>query len=94
MGTVAGPVLGALILEPGAQYFIQEFPNDFLSQIVFGALFVAVILLLLRGVISRVGEKVTSWRMERSGHPAARVTGAAARPSAERSTTAGEESMR
>jgi branched-chain amino acid transport system permease protein len=93
-GTVAGPVLGALILEPAAQYFTQEFPNDFLSQIVFGALFAAVILLLPRGVIPTVGEKVTSWRMQRTAHPAARVTPAASRPSAERSTTAGEESRR
>jgi branched-chain amino acid transport system permease protein len=71
LGTVAGPVLGALILEPAEQYLIQQFPNDFLSQIVFGALFFAVILLLPRGVIPTASEKITSWRATRSGHLAA-----------------------
>ena len=87
LGTVAGPVLGALILEPAAQYFTQQFPNDYLSQIVLGALFVAVVVLLPRGVIPTAGEKVTSWRARQSDHLATRVTAAAARPSAERSSS-------
>jgi branched-chain amino acid transport system permease protein len=87
LGTVAGPILGALILEPAAQYFTLEFPNDFLSQIILGALFVAVVVLLPRGVIPTVGEKVTSWRARRSDHLAARVAAAAAGPSAERSSS-------
>src|SRR5262249_53894185 len=37
LGTVAGPVVGALILEPAQQYLTQQFTNDFLSQIVLGA---------------------------------------------------------
>jgi branched-chain amino acid transport system permease protein len=86
LGTVAGPVLGALILEPAAQYFTQQFPNDYLSQIVLGALFVAVVVLLPRGVIPTAGEKVTSWRARQSDHLATPVTAAAARPSAERSS--------
>ena len=86
IGTVAGPVLGALILEPAAQYFTQQFPNDFLSQIVLGALFVAVVVLLPRGVTPTVGEKVTSWQARRSDHLAARVTSATAQPSVDRSS--------
>jgi branched-chain amino acid transport system permease protein len=89
LGTVAGPVLGALILEPAQQYIIQQFTNDYLSQIVFGAVFLAVILLVPRGVIPTVGEKITSWRAKRSGHLAARVTLAAGQPTGESSAAAG-----
>ena len=62
LGTVSGPVLGALILVPAQQYFTEQFTNDYLSQIVFGSLFLVVILLLPRGVIPTAGEKIASWR--------------------------------
>jgi branched-chain amino acid transport system permease protein len=83
LGTVAGPVLGALIIEPAQQYLTQQFTNDFLSQIVLGGVFLAVILLVPRGVIPTVGEKMTSWRAKLSGHPPDRVAVAAGRPARE-----------
>ena len=72
LGTVSGPVLGALILVPAQQYFTEQFTNDYLSQIVFGSLFLVVILLLPRGVIPTVGEKIASWRARRPGRMAGR----------------------
>jgi branched-chain amino acid transport system permease protein len=77
LGTVAGPVLGALIIEPAQQYFTQQFPNDFLSQITLGAVLLAVIVLMPRGLIPTVGEKMTSWRAKRSrpGATAVQMTG-------------------
>jgi len=66
LGTVAGPVLGALIIEPAQQYLTQQFPNAFLSQIALGAVFLAVIALMPRGLIPTVAERITSWRAKRS----------------------------
>lgn len=73
LGTVAGPVLGALIIEPAQQYFTQQFPNDYLSQIALGAVFLAVIVLLPRGLIPTIGEVMNSWRGKRSSCLAAAV---------------------
>jgi branched-chain amino acid transport system permease protein len=67
LGTVSGPVLGALILEPGQQYLTLRITNDYLSQILLGALFLAVILLLPRGAIPTATEKIAQWRARRSG---------------------------
>jgi branched-chain amino acid transport system permease protein len=67
LGTVAGPVLGALVLESGQQYLTVQFTNDYLSEILLGALFLVVILLLPRGVIPTIGEQVTAWQARRAG---------------------------
>ena len=67
LGTVAGPVLGALVLESAQQYLTVQFTNDYLSEILLGALFLVVILLLPRGVIPTAGEQITSWRARRAG---------------------------
>src|ERR1022692_3103810 len=74
LGTVSGPVLGALVIVPAQQYLTEQFTNDYLSQIVLGSLFLAVILLLPRGVIPTAREKITSWRARWSGRMAVRAT--------------------
>ena len=51
LGTVLGPALGALILEPAQQWLTVQFTNDYLSEILLGALFLIVILFLPRGVL-------------------------------------------
>jgi branched-chain amino acid transport system permease protein len=79
LGTVSGPVLGALLLEPTQQYLTQQFTNAYLSQIAFGALFLAVIVLLPRGVIPMGGEKMTWWRALRSNRGAAPLPAAGSR---------------
>jgi branched-chain amino acid transport system permease protein len=58
-------VLGALILEPAQQYLTQQVNNSYLSQILLGAVFLLVILLLPRGLIPTAGEKITSWQARR-----------------------------
>jgi branched-chain amino acid transport system permease protein len=65
LGTVAGPVLGALIIESAQQYLTTTISNDYLSEILLGALFLAVILLLPRGVIPTASEKISQWRARR-----------------------------
>ena len=71
LGTVAGPVLGALIIEPAQQYLTTTVTNDYLSEILLGALFLAVILLLPRGVIPTAAEKLGSWQARRGARRAA-----------------------
>jgi branched-chain amino acid transport system permease protein len=69
LGTVAGPVLGALILEPTQLYLNLQYTNSYTSEILFGALFLIVILFLPRGVLPTAGEWVTLERIRRlRGH--------------------------
>ncbi|HEY2313065.1 MAG TPA: branched-chain amino acid ABC transporter permease [Streptosporangiaceae bacterium] len=71
LGTLAGPVLGALILEPAQQYLTLQVSNGYESEILFGALFLVVILFLPRGVVPTASEYVTKgrarWRRNRGG---------------------------
>jgi branched-chain amino acid transport system permease protein len=75
LGTIAGPVLGALIIEPAQQYLTSANNSDYLSEILLGILFLAVILLLPRGIIPTASEQLTKWRARRAGRaPAATAT--------------------
>jgi branched-chain amino acid transport system permease protein len=51
LGTLTGPLLGALVLESLQQELTLRFSADSLYLIVYGALFLVVILLLPRGVV-------------------------------------------
>jgi branched-chain amino acid transport system permease protein len=66
LGTILGPVLGALIIEPAQQYLTSANNNDYLSEILLGILFLAVILLVPRGIIPTIGEQYTKWRARRA----------------------------
>ena len=55
IGTLAGPLLGALVLESLQQYFTIQFTNDDLYLVVYGALFLLVLLWMPRGVIPTLG---------------------------------------
>jgi branched-chain amino acid transport system permease protein len=68
LGTVPGPVLGALLLEPAQQYLTLHYSNSYLSEIIWGALFLVVILFLPRGIIPTAGEHAAAWR-SRTGRP-------------------------
>ncbi len=86
LGTIAGPILGALVIEPAQQWLTLQYTNEYLSEILLGALFLLVILALPRGVIPTAAEQVTrfrAWRRSRreeAGRPAAAApAGTAAR---------------
>jgi branched-chain amino acid transport system permease protein len=51
LGTITGPLLGALILEPTQQYFALAYGQNGYYLIVYGALFLVVILLLPQGIV-------------------------------------------
>jgi branched-chain amino acid transport system permease protein len=63
LGTVAGPVLGALVLEPAQLYLNLRQSNGYESEILFGALFLVVILFLPRGVLPTAAEYVAGGRV-------------------------------
>ncbi|MBV9232120.1 MAG: branched-chain amino acid ABC transporter permease [Chloroflexi bacterium] len=52
VGTLLGPLLGAVVLEPLQQYLTLQFGAIGLDKILFGALLLAVILLLPEGVVT------------------------------------------
>ena len=56
LGTIVGPLLGALVLESLQQYLTQTFSSDATYLIAYGVLFLAVILVLPRGVVPGVTE--------------------------------------
>ena len=62
LGTVFGPLLGALVLESLQQYFTVQSGASQVYLIIYGGLFLAVILLLPRGVIPSVEDLVNRWR--------------------------------
>jgi branched-chain amino acid transport system permease protein len=61
IGTLAGPILGAVILIPTQQYFASD-PNLTTWQLVlYGAVFLVVILLLPEGIIPTVRKRWQQW---------------------------------
>ncbi len=66
LGTVSGPLLGALVLEPLQQYFTLQFSASDLYLVVYGALFLAVILFMPRGVVPTVAGALAARRERRA----------------------------
>ena len=64
-GTLWGPILGALALEPVEQFLTLRLSNSYASELIWGTLFLLVILFLSRGVLPIAGEKLTAWRARR-----------------------------
>ena len=79
MGTLAGPVLGALILEPTQRYFTMQFSANGYYLIIYGALFLVIILLLPEGIIPTTNKYLHRWRAarERAKNISASVASAA-----------------
>jgi branched-chain amino acid transport system permease protein len=76
IGTISGPLLGALVLESLQQYLTERFSANGLYLIIYGALFLIVILLMPRGVVPSVGQLVRSWRAERADRASGPAAGA------------------
>jgi branched-chain amino acid transport system permease protein len=58
LGTLTGPLLGALVLESMQQYLAIRFSNGSLYLIIFGALFLVIVLFMPQGVVVYLSE----WR--------------------------------
>ena len=71
LGTVSGPVIGALLLEPAQMEFAYRFGASRLYLVFYAAVFLIVILLLPRGIVPSVADLVHSWRHRRQAGPTA-----------------------
>ena len=69
-GSVSGPVLGALIIEPGSLWLNTQpqFSGGYLSEILLGLIFLFVVLVMPRGIIPTGGEWIK--RLRTRGRPA------------------------
>jgi branched-chain amino acid transport system permease protein len=73
IGTLVGPLFGALLLESLQQYLTQSFSGTGTYLIAYGILFLAVMLLLPRGVVPTITQLVRDRRARaRTGADAAR----------------------
>lgn len=63
-GSISGPVLGALIIEPGTLWLRTQpqFSGGYLSQILIGVIFLIIVLFMPRGVIPTGTEYITKLR--------------------------------
>jgi branched-chain amino acid transport system permease protein len=59
LGTLVGPLLGALVLESLQQYLTVRFSNGSLYLVLFGSLFLIVILFMPQGVVVAIRDRVT-----------------------------------
>lgn len=66
LGTISGPLLGALLLEPIQQYLTLEYSVGSLYLVIYGALFLVVMLVMPRGIIPTVGDRLQARRARRS----------------------------
>jgi len=82
LGTISGPILGCLILQPVQQYFLLQFGGANVFLIVYGVLFMLILRFLPAGVVPTIAEQWRSWvsrhRMSDSAPPTAADEGSAA----------------
>lgn len=65
LGTVVGPLLGALLVGPLQQWLDLQFGGNGVNLMIYGALFLAVILVLPRGIVPSVQQQWRSWQAVR-----------------------------
>ena len=66
LGTIVGPILGALLLEPTQQYFTLQFGQSGYYLVIYGALFLVVLLLLPQGVVPTLRVRWNRFKAARS----------------------------
>jgi branched-chain amino acid transport system permease protein len=57
LGTLSGPILGALVLESTQQYFVLQYGASGYYLIIYGVLFLVIILLLPQGIIPTLSKR-------------------------------------
>jgi branched-chain amino acid transport system permease protein len=66
LGTISGPVIGALILEPVQQYITLRFTAGGFSLIAFGVLFLLVIRFMPEGIVPSLAGLLRRWLRARA----------------------------
>src|SRR5215471_3457603 len=67
LGTLYGPILGALILVPAQQYLTVQLGSSGYNLILYGVIFLAIILLLPEGILPTISKRWNKWRASRNG---------------------------
>ncbi len=75
LGTIAGPLIGAVLVEPLQQYLTIEFGGSSLNLILFGAFLLVILIFLPRGIVPSLQSWWTSWKVSRN-----KVAGTSIRP--------------
>ena len=75
LGTLAGPLVGAILVVPLQQYLILQFGGESLNLVLFGAFHLVILLFLPQGIVTSLQSKWSSWKASRS--KTVRVNGAA-----------------
>jgi len=76
LGTLSGPVIGALLLEPAQLQFAYHFGASRLYLVLYAAVFLVVILLLPRGIVPSLLDLLARRRHRRAAGPRANPTDA------------------
>jgi branched-chain amino acid transport system permease protein len=71
VGTLAGPILGAVILEPAQQYLTSDQTLTYWWLVLYGAVFLVVILLMPEGIIPTIRKRWRQWTARRVSLPPA-----------------------
>ena len=65
--TLWGPVIGAFILVPAQQYFAYEFGASHVYLVAYAAIFLIIMLLLPRGILPTISDRLRMRRRRRQG---------------------------
>jgi branched-chain amino acid transport system permease protein len=65
MGTLFGPILGALILVPAQQYLTIVAQSTGYNLIMYGVIFLVIILLLPEGILPTIAKRWNKWKASR-----------------------------
>jgi branched-chain amino acid transport system permease protein len=69
LGTLSGPLLGGLLLEPLQQYLTVSFSVGDLYLIIYGIIFLGVILLMPRGIVPSISDRLRHHKPSRHRGP-------------------------
>ncbi len=69
LGTIAGPLIGAAVLESLQQYLTLTFSSSTLYLVLYGVVFVLVILLLPQGIYPAIRDRLSSGEQRAGPHP-------------------------
>lgn len=66
LGTLAGPLVGALLAEPLQQYLTLQFGGNSLDLVLYGALLLVILLFLPLGIVPSLQRMWSNWKASRT----------------------------
>ncbi len=65
LGTLSGPLLGAILVVPLQQYLLLQFGGESLNLVLFGTFLLLVLLFLPKGIVTTLQTKWSAWKASR-----------------------------